>query len=321
MENTSTEEARRKCSAWKPHHRYTRHIRTGAGRERTGEGGGVRVSTMIRALYVVLWALGLVPLTYGWRANRVTTLGHAVAWSAAAWTAWGVALFVADADQLGPEPARYTALCLTAAAGVAVLGARRPQVMAWDFVVLGLLAVMLLPLLESIFIGTDPVDPLRVFFLGATLGVGLLNYVPTRSAPAVMLLALAEAGEGASLFAPGVMPANGIVQLFHLLLLLTPWGVWGCWRGGWRGRSEFDRLWLDFRDRLGLLWSQRVREQFNRAAANAGWPVSLAWRGLRRTATGPAISPAEQHAALDTLRAALTRFSAGPTDGPTDGTA
>jgi hypothetical protein len=41
-------------------------------------------------------------------------------------------------------------------------------------------------------------------------------------------------------------------------------------------------MWLDFRDRWGLVWGQRVREQFNHAAENAGWPIQLRWLGLRR---------------------------------------
>jgi hypothetical protein len=223
----------------------------------------------------------------------------------AAWLAWGYALLLADADAPGLEPARFVALSLTGAAGVAVLGARRPHVAAWDFVVLGLVAVMLLPLIESMFIGTDPNDPLRIFFLSATIGVGLLNYLPTRAAPAVLLMALAAAGEVESLFTAGV----DALQLFHLLVLLSPWAVWVCWRGGARGVSEFDRLWLDFRDRLGLFWAQRVREQFNRAAAHAGWPVHLAWRGLHRTGRGDVIPSAEQDAMIETLRAALQRFT------------
>ena len=44
----------------------------------------------------------------------------------------------------------YTALSLTGCAGVAVLGARRPGVGPWNFVLLGLLAVMLLPLAEGL---------------------------------------------------------------------------------------------------------------------------------------------------------------------------
>ena len=190
---------------------------------------------------------------------------------------------------------------------MAVLGARRPHVVAWNFVVLGLLAVTLLPMVESLFIGTHHVDPLRLCFLSATLAVGVLNYLPTRSAPAVLLLAVALTGELVSLFAPAVLPGRGELPLFHLLVMLAPWATWGCWRGTRTARSEFDRLWLDFRDRWGLFWAQRVREQFNRAAGHACWPLYLGWSGLHRTAP-TAIVAADQAAMLETLRKALQRF-------------
>jgi hypothetical protein len=260
-------------------------------------------------VYAVLWIAGLYPMACAWRANRSTSLLHAVGWAIVAWCAWGWALLAADPDHLGLEPGRYVALCATGGAGVAVLGARRPHVFAWNFVVLGLLAVMQLPLVESLVIGTDPHDALRVLFLSATLAVGLCNYLPTRSAPAVLLLAAACAGEIVSLFAPDVLANRGEIQLFHLVLLLTTWGAWACWRGEREARSEFDCVWLDFRDRLGLLWAQRVREQFNNAAVHAGWMVRLAWRGLHRTVPNVAIPPTEQDAMIETLRAALKRFA------------
>jgi hypothetical protein len=70
-------------------------------------------------------------------------------------------------------------------------------------------------------------------------------------------------------------------------------------------RTEFDRLWLAYRDRFGFVWGQRMREQFNRAAHHAGWPVVLRWGGLHTTATEAAPDPA---AMLATLRAVLKRF-------------
>ena len=72
--------------------------------------------------------------------------------------------------------------------------------------------------------------------------------------------------------------------------------------------AEFDREWLLFRDRFGLLWSQRVREQFNQAARHAGWPVYLRWSGLRRTAREVPLSRSDQEAIVETLRAMLKRF-------------
>jgi hypothetical protein len=74
--------------------------------------------------------------------------------------------------------------------------------------------------------------------------------------------------------------------------------------------AELDRLWLAYRDRFGLVWGQRMREQFNRAAANAGWPVFLTWQGLASTGASAAPPTAQTVA---TLQAVLKRF--GPEEG------
>jgi hypothetical protein len=71
-------------------------------------------------------------------------------------------------------------------------------------------------------------------------------------------------------------------------------------------------MWRTFRDRFGFVWAQRLRDQFNRAAANAGWPVHLGWSGLRGD-MGP-VGDAEKPLAV--LRSALRRFeTAGGTRG------
>jgi hypothetical protein len=243
----------------------------------------------MQVIYGFLILVGFYPLFRVWKANRRTSLTHASAWSVAAWTAWGVALTAGTPDKPGFDPWRYVALTLTGAAGVAVLGARRPHVGAWNFVVLGLLAVMLLPLGENLFLGTPPRDGLRIVFLGATLAVGTLNYVPTASAVAALWFGCASTAECVALFAdlePGPM---GFAAM-HLSLLMLPWLGLLVRR---RGRAEelaVTRLWLDFRDRFGLFWGQRVREQYNVSAANAGLPGTLRWHGWE---------PEEKHSALD----------------------
>ena len=89
---------------------------------------------------------------------------------------------------------RYLALCLTASAGVAVLGARRPGVGPWNFVLLGLLAVMLLPLAEGYLAhGAWHLEGPRTLFLAATLAVIVLNYLPTRLGPAALLVGVGAA--------------------------------------------------------------------------------------------------------------------------------
>jgi hypothetical protein len=69
-------------------------------------------------------------------------------------------------------------------------------------------------------------------------------------------------------------------------------------------------LWISFRDCWGLVWSQRVREQFNHAAEHAGWPIRLSWRGLTQEENTPASPPADEEKSVATLRATLQRFLA-----------
>src|SRR5688572_26789476 len=93
----------------------------------------------------LLLVAGLYPLFRAWRGLAGTTLRHALTWAAAAWLAW-----CATGLAGGGREGRYLALCLAACAGVAVLGARRPGVGAWNFVVAGLLAALGRPYLQGL---------------------------------------------------------------------------------------------------------------------------------------------------------------------------
>jgi hypothetical protein len=257
-----------------------------------------------------LFLAGFYPLARAWWDNRDTTLLHALNWVITAWVAWMFSLVFADADSGGTrlEPSRYLALCLTGCAAIAVLGARRPHVVAWNFVVLGLLAVMLLPLIEGLVARVASLDAVRTFFLGSTLAVGILNYLPTRLALAAVLLGLGCGTHMALLITPAAFPAGfPATWIAYLAVALVPWIALASWLRQPPAPHELDRLWLAFRNRYGLLWAQRVREQFNRSALNAGWPFYLAWAGLRRLViSGPDdVKPEEL---LNTLHALLKRF-------------
>jgi hypothetical protein len=251
---------------------------------------------------LVVLLSGAWPLVLAWRANRSRTLHQAVGWAWAAWAAWVLVLTreAALGEPAGPLPV-YLALCLTGAAGVAVLGARRPGVGAWNFVLLGLLAVLLLPVAEGW--GEPRLQLFHLLFLGLTLAVILLNHLPTRLGLAVLLLAVGCGVELARLAGERLEPRW--LSAARACVALTPWtGLLGLALR--RGRNEFDRVWLAFRDGYGFLWGQRVREQFNRAAANAGRPVVLRWSGLESAAADPA--------ALELLRATLKRFEKDAAD-------
>jgi hypothetical protein len=246
---------------------------------------------------------GTCPLAQAVRSNRQTTLRQPLVWAFLAWAAWiGVAcnraLWLPTEERVAP----YGALCLTGCTGIAVFGARRPGAGAWNFVVVGLLAVLLLPLLNRW--GELRPEPAQELFLGVTLLVPLLNYIPTRLGPGVTLTAAGCTLEWARLVGwtePLTMPWLG--------LALLACGPWAAWVGVARRRAsdtELDRLWLAYRDRFGFVWGQRIREQFNRSAHHSGWPVVLRWQGLQTTAPHPSSDPA---ALLAILRAVLKRFT------------
>jgi hypothetical protein len=244
--------------------------------------------------------VGIYPLAQALRANRRTTLRQPLLWTLLAWAAWlGVAWSRVWRPEVEEPSAAYLALCLTGCAGIAVLGARRPGAAAWNFVVVGLLAVLLLPILNGL--GELRPEPAQELFLSMTLAVPLLNYLPTRLALGVVLVAAGCGIELVRLLGFSPPPSLGL-----LLLSLAPWAAWLglVTRRGQPPRSTFDRLWLAYRDRYGFVWGQRMREQFNRAAHHAGWPVELRWGGLH--------PPTDTAESLATLRAVLKRF--GPED-------
>jgi hypothetical protein len=245
----------------------------------------------------LLLASAAYPLWKAWQANRHTSLAHALAWAWAAWAAWLAAFMFSDDGTL----ARYVALSLTGCAGVAVLGARRPHVGAWNFVVVSLLAVLLLPVAQGW--GKPALSVPYLAFLGATVAVGWLNYLPTRLLPAVLWFGIGTGAEMAELCGLNFHPA--LLGATRVFLALSPWIALVGLPPRRPETSMLDQEWLSFRDRFGVVWSQRSREQFNRAAANAGWPITLSWHGFDVAPDKPT-PPTED--VLATLRAVLKRF-------------
>ncbi|HZV07311.1 MAG TPA: hypothetical protein VE999_19670 [Gemmataceae bacterium] len=255
----------------------------------------------------LLLLTGTFPLVKALRANWTTTLRQPLLWALLAWVAWiGVAWSRVFRPEMEETLEAYGALCLTGCAGIAVLGARRPGAAAWNFVVVGLLAVLLLPILNGL--GELRLETAQELFLAVMLVVPVLNYLPTRLAPSILLAAAGCAWEMIRLMGWAMsMPTVGL-----LFLAAAPWTAWATLANRGQIGTEFDRLWLAYRDRFGFFWGQRMREQFNRAAYHAGLPVELHWRGLHPIPDCPAPDSA---ALLTLLRAVLKRF--GPEEDDT----
>jgi hypothetical protein len=257
---------------------------------------------LLYAALALLFLGGFYPIYRAWRANRRTTLRYAVVWAGGAWAAWFVAACTSAAWPASDGSfSRYFALCLTGCAAVAVLGARRPGAAAWNFVVAGLLAVLLLPV--AIQFGQVRLNAFDTAFLSGALAVGFLNHLPTRLAAVVLPIGVACALEMCLLVGTPGIDRVGADPTALILLAAAPWLAVS--RRGAPGADDFNREWLAFRDRFGMVWALPAREQFNRAAANNKWGVVLDWKGLR-----PADDSAHTCAgeAAAGLRAVLKRF-------------
>jgi hypothetical protein len=240
----------------------------------------------MRLLALAVCVSSFWPIWRDWKANRKTSLSHAMYWLWLTWAAWcgAIALDLADLSRDAVYGFHYFALCLTGCTGIAVFGARQPGAAAWNFVVLGLLVVNLLPLAEGLTTANHlQLSGLRIFAIGVVLAAGILNYLPTRMGEAALLLLAACGVELAWLFeySDGSQVLDHLKVTGVLALGAAAWlaFVLACIRQKAAG-SEFDRTWYSFRDRFGFVWSERLRQQFNRSAYHHGWPVSLRGDGL-----------------------------------------
>lgn len=241
----------------------------------------------------VATAAGLIPWVAALRSNWRLPLRYALMWAIIAWLAWGAALATQGKSVV------YAALTLSGCAGVAVFGARRPGAAAWNFVVVGLLAILLLPVAEGAVTGAIvQLDTIRIFFLIGLLGTLICNYVLTRLGLAAMAFASASAlalGRVAEAL-PADLPWSRAAE--SIALLSVPWAGWWAIRGSNTELFFANRLWGAFRDRFGAIWALRVMEQFNRSAVHNNSNSRLSWRGAMMVDDG----------ATERLQALLQRF-------------
>jgi hypothetical protein len=253
------------------------------------------------------------PLWRTWRALWPTSLRAAAGWMVLAWLGW-VTLSIMPLVNLPERPVQYLALCLSACSFVAILGARKPGMMAWNFVVVGLLAILSLPLIQQTWSdGGWRLEEVWAYFLGAILAVGCVNYCFTRLAliPVVLTavfgfrlysLAASEQWLLRTVEQPQMLKGMqvAVCSTIWLATLLR-------WR--WPALDTVDLLWAYFQECYGLVWGKRVQEQFNAAAKNAGWNVRLEWlRGLQPEPGHPPPTEEQQAEMLLTLQATMKRF-------------
>jgi hypothetical protein len=199
-----------------------------------------------------------------------------------------LACLAVDGSSSWTAHVRYLAGATTLAPFVALLGAKRPQDRAWQWIVLALLLLMALPSVKAIlFDAGAPPAPHTAWRLLVAIALAsqLANYLPTRFWSSALLTGLAQLGWLVGYLPSVARPPGGQLPLAGMALATA--AIWLARRPPPHVRlfrRPIDRVWLDFRDAYGALWALRVAERFNASAAMHGWPMRLGWEGLREEA-------------------------------------
>ncbi len=231
----------------------------------------------------LLWLGALYFAFTGWKRSRGLTVRAALAWASAALAAqvvseWGHAAMIPPALAAAIRAvAVSTSLCPMAA----VLGAKRPQAHAWQFVVTSLWLVLTLPFLVSygLFVpGRREMGAIPFGFALVLILMGIGNYLATRHGIAAILIGAAQL---TLLWLADHAKSNSLWYLAPAALTLVGAAWVACRPAGRRStKTPDDRLWLAFRDCYGAVWGVRVAERVNAMGRKRGWPQRLTWFGI-----------------------------------------
>ncbi|MCP4815697.1 MAG: hypothetical protein GY888_24555 [Planctomycetaceae bacterium] len=244
---------------------------------------GIVSSWATGCLCIVLVASGLLLL--GRRRLRGSTLMVPWAWC---WVGlWSLALMeIGRGDGLEGATAWYFSIGVsTILPGMALLGAQRPHDRIWQFVVLSLWVILVLPAVKNMLLEPGSVfqlHPAWGWFVWLLILLGWVNRIGTRYWLAALLVAVGQClvlaghlpGLNHELGAIGTVSGLGCFTAAILMVQLQL-------RGGTQSTVGFDRAWIDFRDQFGTLWALRVADRINMLAERHQSNVRLTWQGLR----------------------------------------
>lgn len=243
----------------------------------------------------------LAALAGGWLV-RGSTAVPAAWWAAAAAAVTAGEAFRQAAGTVSPASAaggRVIVAALLVCPIVSLLGAKRPQHGVWQLIVATLAVVLALPAASAALIRPGSFPDLHILgrcLLPLLVLVGWVNFIGTRRAVAVSLIALGQFGLIWPLL-PGVNLSRALPQLqVDLLAIAAIAGgsllavVQSLLAGRRRGPPhsgqdqfvrQLDGCLLPLRETLGAAWTLRLAERFAALAEQRGWPVRMTFRGAR----------------------------------------
>ncbi|MDA0658719.1 MAG: hypothetical protein O2931_07145 [Planctomycetota bacterium] len=247
-----------------------------------------------------MWTVAALGIVISWIGMagplRRTTLFSAWFWlGMAAVSALGFASADLPSDLAGDRlsanhPWRLIAATSASCPFVAILGAKRPHHVAWQFIVATFWIVLAWPAWEALAFGNRGVnlDTLRSAGCWILLAMTWFNWWGTRYWLAVTLGVM---GQGL-LYAPFLcgshllgmrIQAVPISTVEVCLILWTLGAMLGCLQLRslcWPPTSDlesYSQLWRAWRNLYGVIWGFRVLERIQETARIAHWPVDLTW--------------------------------------------
>jgi len=198
---------------------------------------------------------------------------------------------------------------------MAILGAKRPQNMGWQFIVVSLWGVFILPVGEMLVLWQGAAldeGPARQWFAVILLGVGFTNYALTRFGFAALMVTVGQTllllphlpfplTDAAWHFAVG----NACVALSVVVAFLQTRDAELNKAESPEGSQGWNRVWQDFRNAFGLVWSLRVMERVNATGKICHWSDELTWFGFCKSESP---TEAECKERDRTMRTLLRRF-------------
>jgi hypothetical protein len=260
----------------------------------------------------------------GFRRLRGTTLSAPAAWAIAA--ALGVALVEAGlvwrgelVDPMTASLWRYAAAAGTFCPLMGVLGAKRPQDRGWQWVVLSLWVILLVPAMQAVAARSG--HRLELYgawqlLLAALIAMGWLNYLPTRYGLAAVLFTIGQTLLlGPYLFTITIGDGWRVAGLALILAAAATALVISSRRVAVPSDdsksstiARFNARWFAFRDGWGAFWGLRVMQRVNQTAELSGWPVRLEWWDGFAPIKIEALDPQTAAQIQQTLDSLLRRF-------------
>ena len=264
----------------------------------------------------------LLLLVRGWTRLRGTTLTAPCSWAAFSTVCLAAAVWVQGLQSVAESVRGQSALWFAAVTTsfcplMAILGAKRPQNVGWQWVVASLWLVLIWPVGQTVLMRLTTVELFSAWklFLMALIVLGPLNHLPTRFWSASLLVAAGQTlllseylWSFTSESTAWLLPTG--VGCFLLAAGIVTWQcrVAASENGEEDSLAAYSRQWKKFRDAYGAFWALRILGRVNQTAELCDWPMRLTWTGFELS---PEVKPtAEQLAELDqTMSTLLRRFT------------